>query len=104
MRPAIVTDALGFGDDRATAVSLDAQGRIVFAGFGITGFLVGRYTANGTLDPTFNGGTGFTYTDIGPSELVSDMAIDPTNGRIVVAGDALGTTGSLKVAVARYDP
>lgn len=82
------------GDGRDMAIQPD--GKIVVAGFqGLTGpFVVARYEADGGLDPTFGGGTGFVT---GPDGAAFAVAIQP-DGKIVVAGVADTPTGNLRVA------
>ena len=61
--------ALGPGSDRcaSAALALDGSGRIVVAGsssgLDTVDFLAARYTAQGSLDTTFNG-TGYVTTDV----------------------------------------
>ncbi|MEV0175179.1 calcium-binding protein [Streptomyces sp. NPDC050803] len=90
-------------DDWANAVTLQPDGKIVVVGTAwrdyenCCWFVVARYNADGSLDPTFSG-DGIDYADIdGPTEAM-DVAIDSQN-RIVAAG----YTGGL-VALTRYLP
>ena len=57
---------------RAFAVAIDSNDRIVVAGDAprssgadFSDFIVARFSPNGSIDPTFGGGDGFTVTDIG---------------------------------------
>ena len=107
-----IITGFGKGADRetATAVLLQAAGKIVVAGHandatGKADFVVARYNADGTLDRTF-GGTGKVQTDLGSEqgatsthEEAKDIAIDQS-GRLVVAG---GTSGG-RVALIRLLP
>ncbi|MBI3648890.1 MAG: hypothetical protein HY240_09105 [Actinobacteria bacterium] len=100
----IVTTSFGSGTDHAHAVAIDANGKIVVAGYSdnITShdFSIARYTSSGALDGTFgSGGTTTTSLGTGDDE-INGMAID-ANGKIVVAGQ---TVVSLKneFALARY--
>ncbi|MBZ3905939.1 DUF11 domain-containing protein [Streptomyces griseiscabiei] len=84
------------GDGRTLA--LQADGRIVVGGqVGSTrfDFVVLRYTADGTLDPSF-GGDGMERTDFGAYESVEGIAVQP-DGRVVAAGGSSG-----RFALARY--
>ena len=79
------------GIDEATAVAIDADDRIVVAGStadgGASSLLVFRLTANGTLDPTFNGGSGSIGVSFGEGEsYATALAIEP-DGSILVAGN-----------------
>ena len=87
----IETDlAGGFAQERARAVAIQADGKIVVAGestvpTGDLAVALVRYNADGTLDPTFgSGGKVFGPVVIGRA---FDLAI-LADGRIVVAGDA----------------
>lgn len=75
----------------ASAVALQADGKIVVAGTGVrplsirNDFLLIRYSEDGSLDPTFGAG-GIVYTDFGGRiDRASALVIQP-DGRIVAAG------------------
>jgi uncharacterized delta-60 repeat protein len=101
----VLTD---FGDgciDRAAAVAIQSDGKIVVAGFshakGSDDFALARYTRSGALDPSFGmGGTVLTGFDSSSVDRATAMAIQP-NGKIVVAGSSRGN-GNWDVALARY--
>ena len=87
----VVTD---LGDwDRASAVAIDSQGRIVVVGTRATDFggsyrmIIARYTSAGVLDTTFHGGATIVFHDVaGDNDTFGNaVAIDDQN-RIVVAG------------------
>src|SRR5205823_2792643 len=63
-----VTTDLGGSNDYAYAVAVQADGKIVVAGYSANGgnqdFAVVRYNADGSLDPTFDG-DGKVTTDLG---------------------------------------
>lgn len=89
-------EALGEGS--AAAVAIDASGRIVVAGGAQSdvpdeNFAVARLLPDGTFDATFNGTGSETLTFYSsPSyEYANHVAID-AEGRIVLAGNASGTT------------
>jgi len=97
--------------DAATAVAIDAQHRIVVAGWttAATGgdfsgdFVVARYMPDGSLDPAFGSG-GIVRTDFNDrDDKASAMALDD-RGRIVVAGTSRGPRGGDYAALARYRP
>jgi uncharacterized delta-60 repeat protein/uncharacterized repeat protein (TIGR01451 family) len=81
-----------FGDaDVANAVAIDAQGRIVAAGYttvnGTFDLAIARYAANGSLDLTFGtGGKVITNFGAGTQDSASGVAVDAL-GRIVVVGE-----------------
>jgi uncharacterized delta-60 repeat protein len=91
----VTTDFGAF--EEALALGLQLDGRIVVAG--VTNkvramFALARYLPNGTLDPTFRGGT--VITDLGSESVIEALALQP-DGKIVVAGTSGGD-----FVVARY--
>jgi len=96
----VTTDFFG-SLDRAFAVALQGDGRIVAAGFaydlmGHTNFAVARYNTNGSLDATFGGGGKFTYQFTGVMDAADAVAIQP-DGKILVAGRAGNAWGIIRV-------
>ena len=87
------------GNDFATGVAIQADGKIVAVGHGRGDLALARYNPNGSLDTSFSGdgkqGTNFGAAD----DFASGVAIQE-NGKIV----ALGTTGGGNFALARYNP
>ena len=80
----------------AYGVAIQADGKIVLAGTSGRGllndFALLRYNSNGTLDHSFNyGGTVITEFGVGDN-MVGSVAIQE-NGKIVIGGSALITTG-----------
>lgn len=102
----------GLNDDRANAVAIDSQDRIVVVGeveradTGDFDFGIARLTATGALDASFGGGDGkvITYFDLGPSQRYDGaraVAIG-TDGLITVAGGAYDSAlGVTRIALAR---
>ena len=94
-----VTTDVSANDDFGTAITVQADGKLVVAGYGWTipdvGILV-RYNVDGSLDTTFGSG-GSLQMDFGSSTDLSAVAIQD-DGQIVVAGTAGSAFG-----VARYD-
>jgi uncharacterized delta-60 repeat protein/uncharacterized repeat protein (TIGR01451 family) len=86
-------------DSTAAAVAIQSNGRIVVGGNGTTNtgsrdFQVARYTVGGALDTSFNG-SGARDIPIGgedPSEgaAVQAIAIQPSDGKVVLAGGPRG--------------
>ena len=79
------------GDEGARGVAVQPDGRIVVAGTGCGGdFLVARYDADGSPDPTF-GMNGFRCIDIGAgsADQGEDMLL-VGDGRMIVAGTSEG--------------
>jgi uncharacterized delta-60 repeat protein len=92
--------------DYGFAVAAQTDGRVVVAGSThatTASFAVARYTVSGALDPTFDGDgkvtTAFTPTSV---QTAYAVAIQP-DGKILVAGTALGAGFSIDFAVARYN-
>jgi uncharacterized delta-60 repeat protein len=98
----VVTDIMD--DDYGYAIAIQADGKIVVAGYSVTGgaydFSLARYNSDGSLDPTFDG-DGIVVTDIGGNDWIRAMAIQ-ADGRIVVAG-ATDVWGENDYALARYN-
>jgi uncharacterized delta-60 repeat protein len=94
------------GDDTATAVAVQPDGKIVAAGFssppgGTRRFALVRYEADGALDPSFGDG-GIVTTRLGADSAAQAVAIEP-DGKIVVAGTASRPETGWDFALARYD-
>ena len=72
----------------ASAVAIDAQGRIVLGGT-VSGATAGaRVSADGMLDTSFGGGNGDAWVDAGlGADLVGALAIQ-SDGRILLGGSA----------------
>jgi uncharacterized delta-60 repeat protein len=88
----------------AEAVTLDASGRILVAGFvddGARAMVVVRFTADGLLDTTFGQGGVVAVRDPDGNSRAAAIAVRP-NGRVVVAGEAPGKSGSLEVEVHQF--
>jgi uncharacterized delta-60 repeat protein/uncharacterized repeat protein (TIGR01451 family) len=101
-----VTTDFDAGLDFGYAVAIQADGKIVAAGYadvsGTRDFAVARYNADGSLDTTFDG-DGKVTTDFADSTDVAwGMAIQG-DGKIVAAGLA-DVSGTGDFALARYNP
>ena len=97
----VTTDFGGATDDRGYGVAIQADGRIVVAGRTCAGaacaFALARYDVGGSLDGTFGSG-GLVTTDFaGSGDWAFAVVIQPVDGKIVVAGEAVGD-----FALARY--
>ncbi|HEY7708165.1 MAG TPA: hypothetical protein VH968_13440 [Gaiellaceae bacterium] len=94
----------------AASVAIQSNGKVVAAGFFISGdrsrFALARYTLAGRLDRTFGRG-GTVLTGFGRSAEARAVKIQP-DGKIVVAGSVLtrtpGYRDGVKFALARYRP
>jgi len=99
----VVTDFAG-GNDYGNAVALQADGKIVVAGYteGATlDFAVARYNPDGSLDTGFDG-DGKLVTDFSGGDDLSYAVVLQADGKIVVAGYTVSATWDF--AVARYNP
>jgi uncharacterized delta-60 repeat protein len=101
-----VTTDFGGDIDAATCVAMQADNKILVAGYttpnGSYDFALARYLTNGSLDPAF-GTNGKVITDFnGQVDIAYDLCVQ-ADGKIVVAGYAATSDGShLQFAVARY--
>jgi uncharacterized delta-60 repeat protein len=98
-----------FGDqnfDRARSAALQADGRIVAAGFaisqngGVQNFAVARYTSNGILDTSFSG-DGKTQIDFGNCCQSASKVLVQSDGKIVVVGGSNGESAEDDFLLAR---
>jgi len=99
-----VTTPVGTAADCAYSVAVQADGKIVAAGYTVVGSCADialiRYNLDGSLDLTF-GGTGKIITSLSAgSDYVYGIALQ-LDGRIVVAGSA--SVGSNDLALVRYN-
>lgn len=103
----VFTDFFGSRDE-LRAMALQTDGKIVLTGivqrsddFSTSDFGLARYNPDGSLDSTFGSG-GKVVTDFtGSFDEANSVAIQ-TDGKIVVAGEALFNSG-FHVAIARYN-
>ncbi|MDQ1516245.1 MAG: hypothetical protein QOE80_2075 [Actinomycetota bacterium] len=95
-------DANQLGDVEAAA--LQADGKVVIGGSVVgdqPGFLLVRYLADGSVDPSFGDG-GEVRTPMGSQAAVAALTMQ-TNGKIVAAG-TVDFAGQYQFALARYLP
>ncbi|MBP8822447.1 MAG: T9SS type A sorting domain-containing protein [Flavobacteriales bacterium] len=95
----------GFGpgtgaNDVITAVAMQADGKVLIAGSftsynGTNRRRVARLNADGTLDGTFNPGTG-------PNQRVDAIVVQP-DGKVLIAGTFVSVNGSSRNRVARLN-
>ena len=98
-----------FGNsDNAISVAIDTTGKIIVGGYYTdpsdnSHFEIARYTANGSLDPSFNG-SGVTGTTFGSNrEYLSAIALQ-SNGEIIAGGNVFGAQSSYsELAFARFN-
>lgn len=99
------TTVFGSRDDKARAVVVQPDGKIVVAGYAYINtypdFALARYNADGSLDPTFDG-DGKVTTPVGISSEVYALALQP-DGKIVAAGYASFSGSNTDFALVRYN-
>lgn len=99
----ITTDFFS-AEDKANAIAIQSDGKIVVAGVAYNGadadFAIARYETSGMLDTSF-ASTGKVTTNISANDEARSLAIQ-SDGKIVVAGTTSTTTAS-QIAVARYN-
>jgi len=106
----IVTTDIGSSSNYANAVALQADGKIVVAGnafanpfAGTSDIAVLRYNTDGSLDTTgFGGGNGFVTTNVSGFDNGFAVAVQPLDGKIVVAGNADAGIAD-RLALLRYN-
>lgn len=93
------TDLTAFSDvsgDRAAAIAIQSDGKMVVAGSSVNIFnqgVVARYNVDGTLDPTFGAGGMVASSLFGGSGAIEDLELLP-DGSILVAGGTSNAAGS----------
>jgi len=101
----LLTTDFGSGYDRALAVAVQADGKIVTAGYADNGvnrdFALARYNPDGSLDTTFSS-DGLLTTAVGSSNEARAVAVQ-ADGKIVAAGSAWSDINP-DFALARYNP
>ena len=103
----VITD-ISRGNESATDVAIQANGKIVAVGRASTRryygrFAVTRYRTNGHLDPAF-GGDGVVTVDIATREDAAAAVAIQADGRVVAAGGAAVTAFDGAFALVRFDP
>ena len=102
------TISFGSGNSVARAISIQSNGYIVVAGSYQTpvqtNFAVARLTNTGQPDASFGSG-GKTQTSIVPGfNTAYAMAIQPNDGKIILAGVSFDTLNNGDFALVRYNP
>jgi uncharacterized delta-60 repeat protein len=103
-----LTLPLGTQNDEIFALAMQSDQKILAAGSDqdspTTDMFVARFTTTGALDTTFAGGAGYVRIHFGSGDDAAyAMAVQPDDGKILVAGEArLGTQSHF--AIARLTP
>ena len=99
-----LTTDIAFGEDYASAMLLQPDGKIVVAGYSYNSgynFALARYNPNGSLDTTFDGDGKLTTDFSAGTDYASDVALQ-ADGKIVLSGSS-SATGNTDFALARYN-
>ena len=93
----VITD-FNSGSDVAQTVAIQADGKIIAAGYttGGSGLAMARYNTDGTLDTTF-GAAGKVTTNLGTVDFANSIGLQ-SDGKIIV-----GSTASAGFGLARYN-
>ncbi len=98
------TDFFGSADE-AKAVAVQADGRIMVAGYAMNGtqydFALARYLPDGSLDASFGGDGKVTDDLTGDQDQIKAIAIQP-DGKIIAVGSVKNGSRLHDFAVARY--
>ncbi len=100
----VTTDVFGRPDDKASALVLQPDGKLVAAGYSLDDagydFALARYNINGSLDTAFGAG-GMMIADFGsPDDAAAALVLQP-DGKLVAAGYT-ATVDGYDVALARF--
>ncbi|MEU0401486.1 calcium-binding protein [Streptomyces sp. NPDC006197] len=93
----VTTEFISGTGERANGVAVQADGKIVAAGFSDGRFALARYTTGGALDPSFDTDGKVTTSVTGVNDRVDGMAVQ-ADGKIVAVG-----AGNGDFALARYN-
>jgi len=101
----------GLTDDYVRGVAVQADGKVLVAGFGVfspatgTDFMLVRHLRDGGLDTGFGkaGKVGTAFNNGGRSDEAQAVAVQP-DGKILVAGSSDQGASGYDFALARYNP
>ncbi|MBK6749260.1 MAG: hypothetical protein IPG67_04435 [Acidobacteria bacterium] len=100
-----VTTSIFGADDGITGLAIQTDGKIVAAGYALSGanyvFALARYNADGSLDTTFDTDGKATTSILGVDSFANAMRLQ-SNGKILLAGGAYNGT-NYDAALARYN-
>ncbi len=108
----ITTTPIGINNDFLRSIALQADGKIVIAGFkynsSTSDVAVLRFNSDGTLDDTFDGdsgtGNGIVVTVLGSGNSFGYAVTVQPDGKILVAGYYSNGANSNDSAIVRYNP
>jgi len=104
-----ITDFDGGDNGSLGGLAIQSDGKIVLAGYVWNGmnndFAVYRYNTNGTLDSSLTGDGMLRFGfGLGREDRATDLDIQRTDGKIVVAGYSSGGANGYDFAIARLNP
>jgi uncharacterized delta-60 repeat protein len=103
----LVTTDFASGVDRARALVVQPDGKLVAAGYTVhptdgVSFALARYLEDGSPDLAFGTG-GLVTTNFGPGSDVANALVLQPDGKLVAAGYTVHPTDGASFALARYD-
>ena len=98
-----VTTNVHFGYDRAYAVAMQPDGKILVAGEGNSVLVIARYNPDGSLDNSFDGDGKIVDAENGSFPYIRALAIQP-DGKIVAAGRSYEFGPGFASTVYRFNP
>jgi uncharacterized delta-60 repeat protein len=99
----VITTDFNATNDIGNSVIVQSDGKLVVAGFSDTKFALARYNANGSLDTSFGSG-GKVTTDFGNRLNYTNAVIIQSDGKLVLAGSSINTSGNNDFTLVRYNP
>lgn len=102
-----VTTAFGGGNDEGNSLIIQADGKIVLAGYTDNGtnydYALARYNTNGSLDNTFDS-DGKVTTDFSNTDEKGNALVIQADQRLVLGGWCFISGSNADFSVARYEP
>jgi uncharacterized delta-60 repeat protein len=101
-----VTTDYGFGSSQVRALAIQADGKIVAAGYGAStafDFFLARYNTNGSLDTSFDGDGKVTFLGFGSTDNRANGVAIQADGKIVAAGCTSCSSSAGNFALARLN-
>ncbi|HEU4507529.1 MAG TPA: delta-60 repeat domain-containing protein, partial [Pyrinomonadaceae bacterium] len=97
-----VRTGISGGSDEVEALVIQPDGKIVAVGTANQVFALARYNTDGSLDNSFGSAGKLTTEFFESNDAAQAVALQP-DGKIVVAGRVLTSTGRQRFALARYN-
>jgi uncharacterized delta-60 repeat protein len=97
-----LTTPIGTASDGANSMTLQADGKILLAGYSGGDFALVRYNSDGSLDTSFSG-DGMLTTAVGSSSSAANSVTLQADGKILLAGYSYNSGSSNDFALVRYN-